>query len=322
MLLLHEAAMRSPAADHVQRHAIPTENKGGATRRHRVFIFIRLDAGMSVNPCSGALRHYSDLSITDSTGGAVVDFWSSGERGYVRIMGSNACAQSPPTSQSIPRAPENPFDYVLFEFRASRERGSTSHAPTLGRRLSRDHQAPHNLGCMTSDDITMDAYASTSQAPPINANMRRLRLIRGYWSCPTTNATACVHHDDVPVSRRVELDEPQSWTNKYLHRVAFARAVWVSLVEDLRLRGFIDRLSATDIRESSAERLIGLVKTIMTGAESWPSKLDHGRSESQANFSPCCYAERFSGSHVRGVDQSPLRKLAPKSQNKSPSAPQ
>ncbi|KAJ7106327.1 hypothetical protein C8R44DRAFT_806025 [Mycena epipterygia] len=61
-----------------------------------------------------------------------------------------------------------------------------------------------------------------------------------------------------------------SQINKYLHRIALDRTVWVALVEDLRLRGFIDRLSAADIRASSAEKLIGLVKTMVTGRDSWP----------------------------------------------------
>ncbi|KAJ7085937.1 hypothetical protein C8R44DRAFT_752750 [Mycena epipterygia] len=65
----------------------------------------------------GVLCHYSDLSTTESTGRAVVDFWSSGERGY-----------------------------------ASRKRVCVSELPTLGRWPSRDHQSLGNLDCKTSDN--------------------------------------------------------------------------------------------------------------------------------------------------------------------------
>ncbi|KAJ7110476.1 hypothetical protein C8R44DRAFT_856831, partial [Mycena epipterygia] len=41
-----------------------------------------------------------------------------------------------------------------------------------------------------------------------------------------------------------------SQTNKY-HHFAFTPAVWMALVEDLRHRGFVDRLCAADIRSMS-----------------------------------------------------------------------
>ncbi|KAJ7107394.1 hypothetical protein C8R44DRAFT_987028 [Mycena epipterygia] len=75
-----------------------------------------------------------------------------------------------------------------------------------------------------------------------------------------------------------------SQTNKYLHRIALDRIVWVALVEDLRLRGFVDRLSAEDIRASSAERLIGLVKKMVTGPESWPTDKRRSTGRSRAKF--------------------------------------
>ncbi|KAJ7148118.1 hypothetical protein C8R43DRAFT_1129268 [Mycena crocata] len=63
-------------------------------------------------------------------------------------------------------------------------------------------------------------------------------------------------------------------TNRYLHRMALERSIWVELVQALRLRGFIDRLSATEIRASSTATLIGVVKRITTGQETWPR--EHG----------------------------------------------
>ncbi|KAJ7106281.1 hypothetical protein C8R44DRAFT_942169 [Mycena epipterygia] len=72
--------------------------------------------------------------------------------------------------------------------------------------------------------------------------------------------------------------------NAYLHRVGLDRTVWVGLVEDLRLRGFIDRLSGADIRASSAERLIGLVKTIMTGEDTWPGEEERAPTRSLAKL--------------------------------------
>ncbi|KAJ7128397.1 hypothetical protein C8R44DRAFT_850891 [Mycena epipterygia] len=95
--------------------AIPTRSKGGPTRsksrRQERCNFewnARLPPALALrllNAHSGALYRYSDLSTTESTGGAVVDFWASGEQGYVCIMGSNTCSGRPPTSHSIPHAP-------------------------------------------------------------------------------------------------------------------------------------------------------------------------------------------------------------------------
>ncbi|KAJ7107374.1 hypothetical protein C8R44DRAFT_885390 [Mycena epipterygia] len=73
-------------------------------------------------------------------------------------------------------------------------------------------------------------------------------------------------------------------TNRYLRRIALDRIVWVALVEDLWLRGFVDRLSAADIRASSAERLIGLVKKMLTGPESWPTDKRRSTSRPWAKF--------------------------------------
>lgn len=53
------------------------------------------------------------------------------------------------------------------------------------------------------------------------------------------------------------------------------------MVENLRRRGFIDQLSDADIRGSSAERLIGWVKTFMTGPQSWPSAKSRAPSQPQ-----------------------------------------
>ncbi|KAJ7133193.1 hypothetical protein C8R44DRAFT_772028 [Mycena epipterygia] len=60
-----------------------------------------------------------------------------------------------------------------------------------------------------------------------------------------------------------------SETNKYLHHIAFTPTVWMSLVEDLRLRGFVDRLSTADIRSMSTESLVAVVKRVVLGPEAW-----------------------------------------------------
>ncbi|KAJ7106318.1 hypothetical protein C8R44DRAFT_806011, partial [Mycena epipterygia] len=73
-------------------------------------------------------------------------------------------------------------------------------------------------------------------------------------------------------------------TNKYLHRIALDRTVWVAFVEDLRLRGFTDRVSAADIRASSTETLIGLVKTMVTGQDNWPAKKERAPTGSLAKL--------------------------------------
>ncbi|KAJ7111217.1 hypothetical protein C8R44DRAFT_883047 [Mycena epipterygia] len=42
-----------------------------------------------------------------------------------------------------------------------------------------------------------------------------------------------------------------------------------TLVEDLRHRGFIDRLTATDIRSMSAQSLVAIVRRLVVGPEAW-----------------------------------------------------
>ncbi|KAJ7110517.1 hypothetical protein C8R44DRAFT_883653 [Mycena epipterygia] len=60
-----------------------------------------------------------------------------------------------------------------------------------------------------------------------------------------------------------------SQTNKYLHHLAFARTVWMSLLEDLRNRGFVDRLSADDIQTLSTHDLVETVKRLVVGPDAW-----------------------------------------------------
>ncbi|KAJ7111213.1 hypothetical protein C8R44DRAFT_985435 [Mycena epipterygia] len=61
-----------------------------------------------------------------------------------------------------------------------------------------------------------------------------------------------------------------SETNRYLHHlVASAPTIWRALVEDLRHRGFIDRLTATDIRSRSAQSLVAVVRRLVVGPEAW-----------------------------------------------------
>ncbi|KAF7360197.1 F-box domain-containing protein [Mycena venus] len=58
-------------------------------------------------------------------------------------------------------------------------------------------------------------------------------------------------------------------TNRYFHRLSMDKLVWVDLVVNLRRKGFIDRLSLSDIQSSSQEALVALVKRSVTGPESW-----------------------------------------------------
>ncbi|KAJ7145542.1 hypothetical protein C8R44DRAFT_166 [Mycena epipterygia] len=60
-----------------------------------------------------------------------------------------------------------------------------------------------------------------------------------------------------------------SQTSKHLHLLAFTPTVWMSLVEDLRNRGFVDRLSAADIRKMSTQSLVAAVKRLVLGPEAW-----------------------------------------------------
>ncbi|KAJ7095560.1 hypothetical protein C8R44DRAFT_889982 [Mycena epipterygia] len=66
-----------------------------------------------------------------------------------------------------------------------------------------------------------------------------------------------------------------SQTNKYLHDLAFTPSIWMTLVEDLRNRGFVDRLSAADIRSLSTQSLVALVRRLVLGPEAWspPSRI-------------------------------------------------
>ncbi|KAJ7133328.1 hypothetical protein C8R44DRAFT_849458 [Mycena epipterygia] len=60
-----------------------------------------------------------------------------------------------------------------------------------------------------------------------------------------------------------------SQTNKYLHDLASTPTIWIFLVEDLRNRGFIDRLSAADIRSMSTQSLVAIVRRLVIGPEAW-----------------------------------------------------
>ncbi|KAJ7126007.1 hypothetical protein C8R44DRAFT_979919 [Mycena epipterygia] len=62
-----------------------------------------------------------------------------------------------------------------------------------------------------------------------------------------------------------------SQTNKYLHHIAFAPTIWMLLVEDLRNRNFVERLSAADIRTMSTQNLVAVVRRLIVGPESWSS---------------------------------------------------
>ncbi|KAJ7080101.1 hypothetical protein C8R44DRAFT_862919 [Mycena epipterygia] len=62
-----------------------------------------------------------------------------------------------------------------------------------------------------------------------------------------------------------------SQTNKYLHLLAFTPTLWRALVEDLRHRGFFDRLSGSAIRTMSTQSLIAVVRRVVVGPEAWSS---------------------------------------------------
>ncbi|KAJ7110475.1 hypothetical protein C8R44DRAFT_800081, partial [Mycena epipterygia] len=60
-----------------------------------------------------------------------------------------------------------------------------------------------------------------------------------------------------------------SQTNKYLHELAFTPTIWIALVEDLRHLGFVDRLSAADIRAMSTQSLMAVVRRLVVGPKAW-----------------------------------------------------
>jgi hypothetical protein len=75
-----------------------------------------------------------------------------------------------------------------------------------------------------------------------------------------------------------------SQANKYLHDLAFTQSVWSSLVEDLRNRSFVDRLSSSDTGRLSTPELVALVKRLVFGPETWSSLAHHPRSKSFSNL--------------------------------------
>ncbi|KAJ7108698.1 hypothetical protein C8R44DRAFT_295601 [Mycena epipterygia] len=60
-----------------------------------------------------------------------------------------------------------------------------------------------------------------------------------------------------------------SRTNKYLRQLTLEKLVWVDLVDNIRRKGFIDRLSLSDIQAYSQKALVSLVKGLLTGPTSW-----------------------------------------------------
>ncbi|KAJ6487758.1 hypothetical protein C8R45DRAFT_994239 [Mycena sanguinolenta] len=60
-----------------------------------------------------------------------------------------------------------------------------------------------------------------------------------------------------------------SGTNKYFYHLCTEKSVWVDLVDNLRRRGFVDRLSLSDIQSCSQEGLVGLVKGLLAGPLNW-----------------------------------------------------
>ncbi|KAJ7208238.1 hypothetical protein GGX14DRAFT_633797 [Mycena pura] len=60
-----------------------------------------------------------------------------------------------------------------------------------------------------------------------------------------------------------------SQTNKMVHDLASSRIVWISLVSDLQPRGFVDRLSAADVRVMPTSDLVALVRRLVVGPAAW-----------------------------------------------------
>ncbi|KAJ7626074.1 hypothetical protein FB45DRAFT_922895 [Roridomyces roridus] len=58
-------------------------------------------------------------------------------------------------------------------------------------------------------------------------------------------------------------------TNRYLHSLVFCHSTWVTIVEHLQYRGFVDLLSPADIRAMSMDSLVTLVKPIILGPTTW-----------------------------------------------------
>ncbi|KAJ7198113.1 hypothetical protein GGX14DRAFT_573670 [Mycena pura] len=78
-----------------------------------------------------------------------------------------------------------------------------------------------------------------------------------------------------------------SQTNKTFHELASSRIMWISLVEDLRHRGFVDRLSAADVKAMPTSDLVAVVRRLVVGPASWsPAKATQSRSASHVVLRP------------------------------------
>lgn len=74
-------------------------------------------------------------------------------------------------------------------------------------------------------------------------------------------------------------------TNKYLHDLAFTQTIWISLVDDLRKRGFVDRLSAADIQKMSTQSLVAVVRRLVVRPDAWsPPRIQHPKSPPPKSF--------------------------------------
>ncbi|KAJ7778090.1 hypothetical protein B0H16DRAFT_1502178 [Mycena metata] len=62
--------------------------------------------------------------------------------------------------------------------------------------------------------------------------------------------------------------------NKEFHRLSLDRLVWVDQVVKLRRKGFIDRLSPSEINSYSQQALVDLVKRILIGPASWNAPVE------------------------------------------------
>ncbi|KAF8205997.1 hypothetical protein K438DRAFT_1963769 [Mycena galopus ATCC 62051] len=67
------------------------------------------------------------------------------------------------------------------------------------------------------------------------------------------------------ISRVVSMGQ----TSTYLHRLAFNKSVWLSLLNNLRRRCILDQTYTPNIETLSTEEMIGVVQRLITGPETW-----------------------------------------------------
>ncbi|KAF8214155.1 hypothetical protein K438DRAFT_2149310 [Mycena galopus ATCC 62051] len=101
-----------------------------------------------------------------------------------------------------------------------------------------------------------------------------------------------------------------SETSKYFHDLAFSRTIWYSLVTKLVHRGFIQEGKADDpcLAHLSTDQLVGRVKRILRGPETWTNTRSEHEYESPAPAGP---AVRRAATLFRKLTRKPLADLQP-----------